>query len=83
MILPVTGTLIIDLKIMADNWLVDNSYSREVGQFIGHWDFTEGSGTVANDVSGQNNTATLYGNTSWVEGGINLDGAGDYLQTGQ
>ena len=72
----------IDLKIMTENWLVDNSYNREVGQLIGKWDFNQGSGTDANDGSGNNNTATLHGDPNWVEGEIDLDGAGDYLQTG-
>ena len=35
---------------------------------IGYWDFNEGSGTVANDKTGNGYTGTLYGNPTWTTG---------------
>jgi hypothetical protein len=50
-----------------------------------HWKLDDENGIAATDASGNNNTATLYGNTAWIQGklsgGISLDGMGDYLST--
>jgi len=52
-----------------------------------HYTFDEGSGTVANDGSGNGNTATFEGDPTWVQGYLNgaleFDGVGDYLDCGQ
>ncbi|MGD8457414.1 MAG: SpvB/TcaC N-terminal domain-containing protein, partial [Anaerolineales bacterium] len=49
-----------------------------------HWNFNEGTGTTAADDSGNNNTLTLYNDTTWADGvgstgkALYLDGVGDY-----
>ena len=51
---------------------------------VAYWSFDEGSGTVAKDASGNNNTAKFIGSPKWVEGksgkAIELDGKGSYLE---
>jgi hypothetical protein len=37
---------------------------------VAHWGFNEGSGTTANDSSGNGRTATLVNNPSWVAGKV-------------
>jgi prepilin-type N-terminal cleavage/methylation domain-containing protein len=53
---------------------------------VGHWDFNDGSGTTARDLSGYNNYGTLLGNPLWVEDVLNtgnyalsFDGVDDYV----
>ena len=50
--------------------------------FVGHWKADEGSGTTLLDSSGSGNTATLFGNSTWVNGkigqAVSFDGTGDY-----
>ena len=54
------------------------------GSLVGLWHFDEGSGTTANDSSGNFNDGTLMGNTSWTSGkfdnALSFDGDGDYVQ---
>jgi len=71
----------LDLKIMAENWLKDYAHIRQEGELIAQWDFAEGTGSLATDISGYNNIATLYGDAAWIGGTIDFDGNGDYLQT--
>ena len=51
---------------------------------VGHWTFNEGSGTTANDSSGNNNTGTLVNGPIWTTGKIgqalNFDGVNDYVE---
>ncbi|MBN1509468.1 MAG: hypothetical protein JW955_21655 [Sedimentisphaerales bacterium] len=35
---------------------------------LAHWDFREGSGTIAHDLSGNGHDGTLYGGPQWVAG---------------
>ena len=35
---------------------------------VGSWSFDEGTGTIANDSSGNNNNGTLYNGPTWTEG---------------
>ncbi len=50
---------------------------------VAEWHFDEGSGATAADSSGKNNTATLQGGVSWVDGvkakAVQLDGKNGYL----
>ena len=49
-----------------------------------HWNFEEGSGTVATDDSGHGNDGTIYNGASYVQGrdglAISLDGNSQYVQ---
>lgn len=53
---------------------------------VGHWNFDEGRGTSAGDVSGNGNTGTLTNGPVWtsgkVGGGLNFDGSNDYVSMG-
>jgi hypothetical protein len=50
-----------------------------------HWKLDENSGTTSVDASGNGNTVTLQGGTSWVSGryanAVELDGVDNYLST--
>jgi hypothetical protein len=56
---------------------------------VGWWKFDDGSGTVANDSSGNGNTGTLTGSTdlpTWttsgkINGALTFDGTDDYVST--
>ncbi|NUM34779.1 MAG: LamG domain-containing protein [Candidatus Brocadiae bacterium] len=64
--------------------LASSGYALSWTDVAGYWKFDEGSGAYAYDASGNNNTGTLYGNTSWTAGkhgnGLYFDGSGDYVQ---
>jgi len=53
---------------------------------VGWWKMDEGTGPLALDWSGHGNHGTLIGDTKWVQGydggAIELDGNGDYVDTG-
>lgn len=53
---------------------------------VGSWSFDEGTGTIANDSSGNDNNGTLYGGPTWTDGqinkAINFDGSDDYVDCG-
>ena len=50
---------------------------------VGYWSFDEGSGTIASDSSGNDNTATLVNGPIWTSGEIGgalyFDGIDDYI----
>ncbi len=50
---------------------------------VGYWSFDEGTGTIAYDLSGNNNHGTLYNNPQWVDGkvgkALSFDGVDDYV----
>ena len=50
---------------------------------VGYWNFDEGSGTIANDSSGNGNIGTIRGGASWTSGktlgALNFDGVDDYV----
>ncbi|MFA7372467.1 MAG: LamG-like jellyroll fold domain-containing protein, partial [bacterium] len=52
---------------------------------VAYWNMNEGTGTVINDTSGNNNNGTIYGAT-WVDGysdkGLQFDGVNDYVYCG-
>lgn len=45
-------------------------YGKITSGLVGWWRFDENSGTVAADMSGNGNTATLVGSPSWVSGRV-------------
>ena len=51
---------------------------------IGHWTFDDASGDTATDSSGNNNTGTLQGDTTWTNGkkgtALSFDGDEDYVE---
>jgi hypothetical protein len=53
---------------------------------IGIYNFDEGSGTIANDSSGNNRTGTLINGTTWATGkyggGLKFDGINDHVTIG-
>jgi hypothetical protein len=55
-------------------------------ELVGWWRFDEGSGTVANDSSGNGNNGTLNGDPQWVLGyfgnALEFDGVDDWLDCG-
>ena len=46
---------------------IDNIYRNHnvVNGLVGYWKLNEGSGTIANDSTANNNSGTLYGNPEW------------------
>jgi len=67
---------------------VANTFIREIDgaqPVKGSWHFDEGSGTTANDDSGNDNDGTIYG-ASWVDGkygkALSFDGVNDYVDCG-
>ncbi len=53
---------------------------------VGSWSFDEGTGTIVNDSSGNNNNGTLYNGPIWTDGQVNktlsFDGVDDYVDCG-
>jgi polygalacturonase len=72
-----------DMMVMAEDWLDDATVIVMGSDPVAWWYFYEGSGTVANDSSGYNNTGTIYGGATWVVGkydnAIEFDGVNDYV----
>ena len=65
--------------------LISQTQAQTSG-LVGHWTFDEGSGTTANDSSGNNNTGTLTNGPTWTTGKIgqalNFGGPNDYVGAG-
>jgi len=72
-----------DMMTMAEDWLDDATVIVLGSAPAAWWYFYEGSGTVAHDSSGNNNTGTIYGGATWVVGkydnAIEFDGINDYV----
>jgi hypothetical protein len=51
---------------------------------VGYWSFDDGTGTAAQDLSGNNNTGTIINEPEWVTGrvgnAISFDGIDDYVE---
>ncbi|MDH3976245.1 MAG: NapC/NirT family cytochrome c [Deltaproteobacteria bacterium] len=52
---------------------------------VGHWSFDETAGTVANDLTANNNNGTAWGSTPWFDPGrydraFNFDGSANYVE---
>ena len=60
--------------------------SAPTNGLVGYWNFDEGSGTAANDSSGNSNTGTLTNNPTWTQGKVGgailFDGLDDYVDVG-
>lgn len=68
-----TASLPLDTAAAGPDWRLDG--------LVGHWPFDEGAGTVASDLSGNRNHASLRQSASWsasgrVGGALSLDGSG-------
>jgi hypothetical protein len=50
---------------------------------VAHWNFDDGTGSTAQDSSGNGNHGTLFGNPQWTTGhlggALDFDGNGDYV----
>ncbi len=60
--------------------------STTEAELVGWWRFDEGSGTIANDSSGNGNDGTFNGDPQWVvgyfAGALEFDGTDDWLDCG-
>ena len=61
--------LIDDMRVY--NIALSSSQIAGLYGLVGYWKFDEGSGTVANDSSGNNNTGTIVGSPTWTTGKFN------------
>lgn len=60
-----------DLMIFCQQWLLERQPVIPVSQgLIGYWMFDEGSGTIAADSSGYDNTGVFAGNPGWTWGKV-------------
>ncbi len=61
-------------------------YHYNQGKPVAQWDMDEGSGSVINDKSGNNNNGTLVNGTTWAQGkrgtALSFDGTDDYVDCG-
>ena len=66
--------------------LLGSPAQAQTSGLVGYWTFDEGSGTTANDSSGNNNTGTLTNGPTWTTGKIgqalSFDGVNDYVDAG-
>ncbi len=84
-----SGFLLFVLLLVSINFPVSTSINEvsadaSTAGLVGHWAFDEGSGTVANDTSGNGNNGTINGAT-WTagkvgSGALQFDGSNDYVQ---
>jgi len=71
-----SGNCIVDLAdvgIMADEWLKADAVLDVEAPLVGPvawWELDDGSGTTASDSSGNGNSGTLEGSTTWVAGWV-------------
>ena len=76
LILPISFSLVIGTLLT----------SAVKADLVAYWRLDEGSGTTANDSTGNGNDGTFNGDPQWVEGyygsAIEFDGAGDFLDCG-
>lgn len=60
------------------------SLFAEPAGLVGCWRFDEGTGTMAYDSSGNNNTGTLFNGPQWIDGrldkALSFDGVDDYVK---
>jgi hypothetical protein len=58
--------------------------ANALSDLVVHWTLDEGSGSVANDLSGNGNDGTLNGDPKWATGktggGLECDGSDDYVE---
>ena len=63
-------------------FFVQPIFAQVVDGLVAYWDFNEGSGNIAKDMSGNGHDGELIGDTQWTKdgyfgGGLVFDGAGD------
>ncbi|MFB6089055.1 MAG: LamG-like jellyroll fold domain-containing protein, partial [Candidatus Aenigmatarchaeota archaeon] len=91
-----TGPTSSNLTVSADNSNNEVDLSWEWSQdeimpdvsndgLVGRWNFETGSGTIAEDNSGNGNSGTLEGDPQWTSGiqgdyGLEFDGSDDYVK---
>jgi parallel beta-helix repeat protein len=65
-------------------WNIGKTLADKDSNLVAFWNFDEGLGTVANDLSGNNNRGTLINGPTWVEGrfskALKFDGTNDYVK---
>jgi len=63
--------------------LVLSVASNTSANLVAHWNFDDGTGSTAQDSSGNGNHGTLFGNPQWITGhlggALDFDGTGDYV----
>jgi hypothetical protein len=73
------GVGVDDLRIV-----VENTSPPGAGPLVAYWDFNEGRGNIAHDVSGHDNHGTLSGPVAWAAGhegpGLRFAGIDNYLR---
>ena len=73
-----------DLNIMAEQWLSTRIDTLDDG-LMGYWNFDEGQGSVAYDLSGGGHDASIYGAVFTDDGisgsALSFDGVNDYVNT--
>ncbi|MFC1604394.1 LamG-like jellyroll fold domain-containing protein [Planctomycetota bacterium] len=64
-------------------FLILNVAGNASANLVAHWNFDDGSGSTAQDSSGNGNHGTLFGNPQWITGhlggALDFDGNGDYV----
>src|SRR3990167_9799803 len=90
--LPVTGQATLQQLssvLQALKTLLSSLFPQTQAQtsgLVGYWTFDEGSGTTANDSSGNNNTGALINGPTWttgkIGGALSFDGVDDRVSTG-
>jgi hypothetical protein len=64
--------------------LVLSVAGNALANLVAHWKFDDGSGSTAQDSSGNGYHGTLFGDPQWITGhsggGLDLDGNGDYVE---
>jgi len=75
------------LMCLASFLLVLSIAGSASADLVAHWDFNEGSGNVAHDISGNGHDGTIEGEPKWVPGvggsALDFDGTDDYVGTGK
>lgn len=64
-----------------DVWVKDLT-AEQIDGLIGQWNFNEGTGTTAYDLSGEENDGTIEGACEWEAGALHLDGSTGYVDCG-
>ncbi|MFH0908687.1 MAG: LamG domain-containing protein [bacterium] len=82
-IMSVVGRMRLGLAIAG--FLASGALSAQ-GGLVGHWKLDEGSGTIANDVSGNQNNGMLINGPAWTTGkrgcALQFDGVNDHVNMG-
>ena len=82
----IVGLTLLCVSIMVISLIfVGNSSAKiDFDNCVGMWLFDEGSGNVAKDSSGKDNTGAIHGGAKWVDGklgkALSLDGTDDYVE---